>query len=52
MNHTIWRFGVACALAILWTLPAQAEGFLRAEGTRIVDKDRRTVILRGMGLGG
>ncbi|MFN4185871.1 MAG: nucleoside transporter C-terminal domain-containing protein, partial [Hyphomonas sp.] len=29
-----------------------AEGFLRAEGTRIVDADGRTVILRGMGLGG
>jgi len=31
---------------------AQAPGFLRAEGTRIVDGDGRPVLLRGMGLGG
>lgn len=43
-----------CAL----TMPAHGEdvfkagGFLKAEGTRIVDEKGRTVILRGMGLGG
>ena len=52
MMKAIRRLGLACALAALWTLPVHAEGFLRTHGTRIVDEDGRTVILRGMGLGG
>lgn len=40
------------ALAVLSPAFASAEGFLRAEGVRIVDEANRPVILRGMGLGG
>lgn len=41
------------AMALLATAaPAVAQGFLRAEGTRIVDESGKAVILRGMGLGG
>lgn len=38
--------------AMMTTLPAQAQGFLRADGPRIVDEHGREVLLRGMGLGG
>ncbi len=46
--------GLATLLAILAAGPHAAPpgGFLRAEGTRIVDGEGRTVLLRGMGLGG
>ena len=44
---------IALALtALLSSTNAHAEGFLRAEGTRIVDDSGEPVILRGMGLGG
>lgn len=52
------RTGLSAALAAAAMLcaasgvEAQTSGFLRAEGTRIVDEDGETVILRGMGLGG
>ncbi len=39
-------------LAMMTTLPASAQGFLRADGPRIVDESGREVLLRGMGLGG
>ena len=45
----------ALAAAALWApvgTAAQTGGFLRAEGTRIVDETGRPVVLRGMGLGG
>jgi hypothetical protein len=47
-----------CSLALLLAAAAATaaatppEGFLRADGTRIVDGQGREVILRGMGLGG
>ncbi|WP_213980763.1 cellulase family glycosylhydrolase [Sphingomonas sp. dw_22] len=49
--------GVAAGMAagLLALAPAghaQDRGFLRAEGTRIVDSEGRPVLLRGMGLGG
>ena len=46
--------GLATLLAILAAGPNAAPpgGFLRAEGTRIVDGEGRAVLLRGMGLGG
>jgi len=37
---------------ILFSLPSFSQGFLRAKGKVIVDGSGRTVILRGMGLGG
>lgn len=40
------------ALALLTTTPAAAEGWLRARDARIVDESGRSVILRGVGLGG
>jgi len=40
------------ALAVVSPAFASAEGFLRAEGVRIVDEANQPVILRGMGLGG
>src|SRR3546814_12382220 len=43
------------AAALLLCLPcaaAQAQGFLHARGTEIVDGDGAPVLLRGMGLGG
>ncbi len=44
---------IMVALALLLpTGTAQAEGFLKVEGTRIVDGSGKPVILRGMGLGG
>ncbi|MFW5973736.1 MAG: glycoside hydrolase family 5 protein, partial [Bacteroidota bacterium] len=40
-------------LAIVWIpAPAFAQGFLRAEGQRIVNESGEEVLLRGMGLGG
>lgn len=36
----------------LTSLPAQASGFLHAQGEKIVDGQGREVLLRGMGLGG
>lgn len=42
---------LALVLALI-AQPLAAQGYLRAEGTRIVDGAGRPVILRGMGLGG
>jgi len=53
MSVPRWIFAptlLACAL-LAWN-PAHAGGFLRAEGTRIVDGNGEPVLLRGMGLGG
>jgi endoglucanase len=47
-----WLMGAAAALALLYTAPAQAEGWLHAKDARIVDDTGRPVLLRGMGLGG
>ena len=48
-----WSAALAVAAAVgLGSGEARAEGFLRAEGTRVVDEGGRTVVLRGMGLGG
>ncbi|HEY5852352.1 MAG TPA: cellulase family glycosylhydrolase [Lysobacter sp.] len=46
--------GVACCavLAVLAPLPADAGGFLRAQGRQIVDEQGNPVLLRGIGLGG
>jgi aryl-phospho-beta-D-glucosidase BglC (GH1 family) len=38
--------------AMLATTPAHADGYLKVDGTRIVDDGGKLVILRGMGLGG
>ncbi len=43
---------LALAASLLAPAAARADGFLRADGTRIVDETGRPVILRGMGLGG
>lgn len=43
---------MGAALAVMLCGPAEAQGWLRTDGTRIVDDSGRTVILRGMGLGG
>ena len=45
---------IALLLAALLSsaTPAHAEGFLKVDGTRIVDDRDKPVILRGMGLGG
>ncbi len=42
--------GCGCLFGVV--APAQAGGFLRAQDTRIVDEHGRTVVLRGVGLGG
>lgn len=42
----------AAATVVATATAAPHEGFLRADGTRIVDGQGREVILRGMGLGG
>lgn len=47
-----FRFVVGALAAILSSTTAHAEGFLKVEGTQIVDDSGRPVILRGMGLGG
>lgn len=48
------KFGSALLAfaALLSSTAAQAEGWLRVEGTQIVDDGGEPVILRGMGLGG
>jgi len=54
------RFGAALlAVAAMWSSSAVAQdriettrGFLRTDGTRIVDESGRTVVMRGVGLGG
>ncbi|WP_197411919.1 glycoside hydrolase family 5 protein [Sphingopyxis sp. H050] len=38
--------------ALLSSAPAHAEGWLKVDGTQIVDESGKPVILRGMGLGG
>ncbi|HEY0597849.1 cellulase family glycosylhydrolase [Sphingopyxis sp.] len=44
---------LALALAFLApTLSAHAQGFLKVDGTRIIDGSGQPVVLRGMGLGG
>ncbi|MFJ6024954.1 cellulase family glycosylhydrolase [Brevundimonas sp. NPDC092305] len=43
---------LGAALTMLSATPASAQDWLRTDGTRIVDESGRTVILRGMGLGG
>ncbi|BAV96938.1 cellulase family glycosylhydrolase [Lysobacter enzymogenes] len=45
-------FAALAAALALAPLPGRAEGFLRAQGQRIVDERGRPVILRGVGLGG
>ncbi|UTA53224.1 cellulase family glycosylhydrolase [Lysobacter soli] len=40
------------AFSAFATMPSMAGGFLRADGTRIVDERGEPVILRGVGLGG
>lgn len=40
------------AFSTFATMPSMAGGFLRADGTRIVDERGEPVILRGVGLGG
>lgn len=40
------------ACGVVATMPSMAGGFLRADGTRIVDERGEPVILRGVGLGG
>jgi endoglucanase len=48
-----WLAPMASALALaLAVAPASAEGWLRADGTRIVDETGEPYLLRGMGLGG
>lgn len=47
------KFRVAAlALIALLSSPAHARGFLKVDGTQIVDDSGKPVILRGMGLGG
>ncbi|MCK7599070.1 cellulase family glycosylhydrolase [Microbulbifer sp. CAU 1566] len=46
--HTLF----AIALAVLFASNVQADGYVRAEGTAIVDADGEPLLLRGMGLGG
>lgn len=47
------KFRVAAlALTALLSSPAHARGFLKVDGTQIVDDSGKPVILRGMGLGG
>ncbi len=43
---------VVSALALMCTQCTQAQGFLRADGKRIVDGQNKEVLLRGIGLGG
>jgi len=46
-------WSVALTLAsLLSPAPAHAEGYLKVDGTRIVDDSVQPIILRGMGLGG
>ncbi|RYZ00009.1 MAG: glycosyl hydrolase family 5 [Chitinophagaceae bacterium] len=40
------------SLCLLWSLAAPAQGYLKAQGTRIVNGKGEPVLLRGMGLGG
>lgn len=53
-RRTLAAAGLAALAAALALAPraGHAEGFLRADGQRIVDEQGRTVILRGVGLGG
>jgi len=53
-RRTLAAAGLAALAAALALAPraGHAEGFLRADGRRIVDERGRTVILRGVGLGG
>ena len=51
IRRTIWLLALAAALMSVVSA-APPEGFLRADGTRIVDGQGQPVLLRGMGLGG
>jgi endoglucanase len=50
-RNLILIFYFVCAM-LLAGMPLGAQGFLKAQGTRLVDGQGRTVLLRGMGLGG
>jgi endoglucanase len=43
---------IALLSCLPWLAHAQSRGFLRTDGTRIVDADGKPVVWRGMGLGG
>ncbi|PMD91648.1 glycosyl hydrolase family 5 [Siphonobacter sp. BAB-5405] len=43
---------VGVALATLCSLTASGQGYLKAQGTQLVDRAGKKIILRGMGLGG
>lgn len=43
---------ICCITGLINLQPANAQGFLKAEGTKIVDESGRNFLIRGMGLGG
>jgi endoglucanase len=48
----IWSLLIVLSLLLLGTLVTLGQGFLRVDGTRIIDGQGKEIILRGMGLGG
>ncbi|MCW3093750.1 MAG: glycosyl hydrolase family 5 [Ferruginibacter sp.] len=55
-NHlqhlTQYCFFLLLFSSFLFSLPCKSQGFLKAEGKRIVNEKGKNVLLRGMGLGG
>jgi endoglucanase len=52
VKFPMWHSLALLTSLVLVSHPANAEGFLRAKGTQIVDARGEVVLLRGMGLGG
>lgn len=56
MSLTLKRsvlFSALCCAALTWLSPeAKAQGFLKAQGTKIVNEKGENVLLRGIGFGG
>ncbi|AKD01895.1 cellulase family glycosylhydrolase [Pontibacter korlensis] len=50
-KHLLKRFGLLLLFSCISTIHANSQGYLKAEGKKIVDGKGEEVILRGMGLG-
>ena len=46
------KFLAILVIAFLYSAPGLAQGFLRADGKKIVNEKGENVLLRGVGLGG
>lgn len=51
-NSRAWRYSTVTILLIIVAFSSSGQGYLRTDGTRIVNEKGENVLLRGFGLGG